>query len=45
MLLFSDHLKYNNIVKEALCERKSGRKTIFSNLLKFSVGDVLIVFF
>lgn len=45
MLLFSNQLKYNNIIKEAIIERRSGRKTIFLNLLKFSVGDVLIVFF
>lgn len=45
MVLFSNHLKYNNIIKEAIIERRSGRKSIFSNLLKFSVGDVLIVFF
>lgn len=45
MLLFSNHLKYNNIIKEAIITRKFGRKNIFLNLLKFSVGDVLIVFF
>ena len=28
-----NHLKINNIIKEAIIERRSGRKTIFSNLL------------
>lgn len=47
MLFFSNYLKDNNIVKEAIIERKSRRDNIFStyNLLKFTVGDILIVFF
>ena len=47
MLFFSNYLKDNNIVKEAIIERKSRRNNIFStyNLLKFTVGDILIVFF
>lgn len=47
MLFFSNDLKYNNIIKEAIINRRSNRKTISktSNLLKFTVGDILIVFF
>jgi len=47
MLFFSNYLKDNNIVKEAILERKSRRDNIFSsyNLLKFTIGDILIVFF
>jgi hypothetical protein len=44
-MLFSDHLKFNNIIKEVIIERKTGRKTIFLNLLKFSIGDILILFY
>lgn len=47
MLFFSNYLKDNNIVKEAILGRKSRRDNIFSsyNLLKFTIGDILIVFF
>lgn len=45
MLLFSNYFKFNNIVKEAIMERRSSRANIYSSLLRFSVGDVLIVFF
>lgn len=45
MLLFSNYFKSNNIVKDTIIERRSNRINIYSSLLKFSVGDVLIVFF
>jgi len=45
MLLFSNYFKSSNIVKDAIIERRSSRTNIYSSLLKFSVGDVLIVFF
>lgn len=45
MLLFSNYFKSNNIVKDAIMERRSSRANIYSSLLRFSVGDVLIVFF
>lgn len=47
MLFFSNYLKDNNIIKEAILDRRSRRVNIFpsSNLLKFTVGDILIVFF
>ena len=47
MLFFSNYLKVNNIVKTAMVDRRSKRNNIFSfyNLLKFNVGDILIVFF
>jgi ribosomal protein L19 len=47
MLFFSNNFKNDNIIKEAIIERKSRRNNIFFsyNLLKFSVGDILIVFY
>ncbi len=48
MLFFSSFLKDKNIVREAILERRSRRKFInkrSQNLLKFNVGDILIVFF
>jgi hypothetical protein len=46
MLFFSNYLKLNNIVREAILERRSRRDAISSSqLLKFNVGDILIVFF
>lgn len=47
MLFFSNYLKDHNLVKEAILGRKNSRNKILttSNLLKFNVGDILIVFF
>lgn len=45
MLLFGNYFNNNNIVKNLVLNRKSKRLVIFKSILKFSVGDVLIVFF
>jgi len=45
MLLFSNYFKSSDSGKDAIIERRSSRANIYTSLLKFSVGDVLIVFF
>lgn len=45
MVLFSNYFKSDNIIREAITDRRSSRDNIYASLLKFSVGDVLIVFF
>jgi ribosomal protein L19 len=45
MLLFSANYKNNNLIKKIAIERDINDDLINWNLLKFKVGDVLIVFF
>lgn len=45
MLLFSNNFKNNNIIKKIVIERDINDDLIYWNLLKFKVGDILIVFF
>jgi hypothetical protein len=45
MIIFSDYYKKSNIIKKIIIERDINRDLIYLNLLKFKVGDILIVFF
>lgn len=45
MTLFSDYYKGNDIIKKITNERDNNRDLIYSNLLKFKVGNILLFFF